>query len=67
LTKPLIGNVSYDVAFLRIIGRAANAFEGFSAAIDRASRYIETGADMTFVERPRCARSAKLACSMKRP
>jgi len=30
----------------------ACAVEGFEAAIDRASRYIEAGADMTFVEAP---------------
>jgi 2-methylisocitrate lyase-like PEP mutase family enzyme len=38
---------------LLIIARTdACAVEGFSAAIDRASRYIEAGADMTFVEAP---------------
>ena len=31
----------------------ARAAEGFDAAIDRASRYIAAGADMTFVEAPR--------------
>jgi 2-methylisocitrate lyase-like PEP mutase family enzyme len=31
----------------------ARAAEGFDSAIDRASRYIEAGADMTFVEAPR--------------
>jgi len=30
----------------------ARSVEGFNAAIDRASRYIEAGADMTFVEAP---------------
>ncbi len=30
----------------------ACAVEGFAAAIERASRYIEAGADMTFVEAP---------------
>ena len=30
----------------------ACAVEGFEAAIDRANRYIEAGADMTFVEAP---------------
>jgi 2-methylisocitrate lyase-like PEP mutase family enzyme len=30
----------------------ARTVEGFDAAIDRASRYIEAGADMTFVEAP---------------
>jgi len=30
----------------------ARAAEGFDQAIDRASRYIEAGADMTFVEAP---------------
>jgi 2-methylisocitrate lyase-like PEP mutase family enzyme len=38
---------------LVIIARTdACAVEGFEAAIDRASRYIEAGADMTFVEAP---------------
>jgi 2-methylisocitrate lyase-like PEP mutase family enzyme len=36
-----------------IIARTdARAAEGFDAAIDRARRYIEAGADMTFVEAP---------------
>jgi 2-methylisocitrate lyase-like PEP mutase family enzyme len=36
-----------------IIARTdACAVEGFEAAIDRAQRYIEAGADMTFVEAP---------------
>jgi 2-methylisocitrate lyase-like PEP mutase family enzyme len=36
-----------------IIARTdACAVEGFQAAIDRARRYIEAGADMTFVEAP---------------
>jgi 2-methylisocitrate lyase-like PEP mutase family enzyme len=30
----------------------ARTVEGFDAAIDRANRYIEAGADMTFVEAP---------------
>jgi 2-methylisocitrate lyase-like PEP mutase family enzyme len=38
---------------LVIIARTdACAVEGFEAAIDRANRYIEAGADMTFVEAP---------------
>ena len=38
---------------LVVIARTdACAVEGFGAAIDRASRYIEAGADMTFVEAP---------------
>jgi 2-methylisocitrate lyase-like PEP mutase family enzyme len=38
---------------LVVIARTdACAVEGFEAAIDRASRYIEAGADMTFVEAP---------------
>jgi 2-methylisocitrate lyase-like PEP mutase family enzyme len=38
---------------LVIIARTdACAVEGFEAAIDRASRYIDAGADMTFVEAP---------------
>jgi 2-methylisocitrate lyase-like PEP mutase family enzyme len=37
-----------------IIARTdARATEGFEAAIDRAARYVEAGADMTFVEAPR--------------
>ncbi len=36
-----------------IIARTdARAVDGFDAAIDRASRYLEAGADMTFVEAP---------------
>jgi 2-methylisocitrate lyase-like PEP mutase family enzyme len=36
-----------------IIARTdARAVDGFEAALDRASRYIEAGADMTFVEAP---------------
>jgi 2-methylisocitrate lyase-like PEP mutase family enzyme len=31
----------------------ARSVEGFEAAIDRAQRYIDAGADMTFVEAPR--------------
>lgn len=38
---------------LVVIARTdACALEGFSAAMDRASQYIEAGADMTFVEAP---------------
>jgi 2-methylisocitrate lyase-like PEP mutase family enzyme len=38
---------------LVVIARTdACAVEGFEAAIDRASRYIDAGADMTFVEAP---------------
>jgi 2-methylisocitrate lyase-like PEP mutase family enzyme len=38
---------------LVVIARTdACAVEGFSAAMDRASQYIEAGADMTFVEAP---------------
>jgi 2-methylisocitrate lyase-like PEP mutase family enzyme len=38
---------------LLIIARTdARAVEGFQAAVDRASAYIEAGADITFVEAP---------------
>ncbi len=38
---------------LQIIARTdARAVEGFDAAIERAQRYIEAGADVTFVEAP---------------
>ncbi len=37
----------------------ARAAEGFEAAIERASRYIEAGADMTFVEAPRTVEEMK--------
>jgi 2-methylisocitrate lyase-like PEP mutase family enzyme len=38
---------------LLIIGRTdARAVEGFQAAVDRASAYIQAGADITFVEAP---------------
>ncbi|HZP77338.1 MAG TPA: isocitrate lyase/PEP mutase family protein [Pseudolabrys sp.] len=37
----------------------ARAAEGFEQAIDRASRYIEAGADITFVEAPRSLEELK--------
>ena len=37
----------------------ARAVEGFDAAIDRAGRYIEAGADMTFVEAPQTLEEIK--------
>ncbi len=38
---------------LLIVARTdARAIEGFAAAMDRAARYIEAGADLTFVEAP---------------
>jgi len=46
----------------------ACAAEGFNAAIERASRYIEAGADMTFVEAPRTAEDlAKIPKLLKVP
>lgn len=41
-----------DSDFVIIARTDAIAVEGFSAAIDRAQRYIEAGADMIFVEAP---------------
>ena len=38
--------------FLVIARTDARAVEGFDGAMERASRYIEAGADMTFVEAP---------------
>ena len=38
--------------FLIIARTDARAIEGFEAAIERAERYIEAGADVTFVEAP---------------
>ena len=37
----------------------ARSAEGFDAAIDRASRYIEAGADIIFVEAPKSADELK--------
>ena len=42
-----------DPATLIIARTDAIAVEGFEAAIERAGRYIEAGADVTFVEAPR--------------
>jgi 2-methylisocitrate lyase-like PEP mutase family enzyme len=42
----------HDPDFIVIARTDALAVEGFSAAIDRASAYIEAGADMIFVEAP---------------
>jgi 2-methylisocitrate lyase-like PEP mutase family enzyme len=45
---------------LLIIARTdARSVEGFDAAIDRAGRYIEAGADMTFVEAPQTPEEIK--------
>jgi 2-methylisocitrate lyase-like PEP mutase family enzyme len=41
-----------DPDFVVIARTDAIAVEGFSAAIDRASAYVEAGADMIFVEAP---------------
>ena len=39
---------------MQIVARTdARAAEGIDAAIERARRYVEAGADMTFVEAPR--------------
>ena len=55
--EEMIGKVKAAVDARRdgllIIARTdACAVQGFSAAIDRAGRYLEAGADMTFVEAP---------------
>lgn len=42
----------HDPDFIVIARTDALAIEGFNAAIDRASAYIEAGADMIFVEAP---------------
>jgi 2-methylisocitrate lyase-like PEP mutase family enzyme len=42
----------HDPDFVLIARTDAIAVEGFAAAIDRASAYIEAGADMIFVEAP---------------
>ncbi len=42
----------HDPDFVVIARTDALAIEGFDAAIDRASAYLEAGADMTFVEAP---------------
>ena len=41
-----------EADFLIIARTDARATEGFDSAIERASRYIEAGADITFVEAP---------------
>jgi 2-methylisocitrate lyase-like PEP mutase family enzyme len=41
-----------DPDFIVIARTDARAVEGFEAAIERAERYIEAGADVTFVEAP---------------
>jgi 2-methylisocitrate lyase-like PEP mutase family enzyme len=43
----------HDPDFVLIARTDAIAVEGFTAALDRASAYIEAGADMIFVEAPR--------------
>ena len=42
----------HDPDFLVVARTDARAVEGFEAAIERAERYIEAGADVTFVEAP---------------
>jgi 2-methylisocitrate lyase-like PEP mutase family enzyme len=42
----------HDPDFIVIARTDARAVEGFEAAIERAERYIEAGADVTFVEAP---------------
>ena len=42
----------HDPDFIVIARTDAIAVEGFAAAIDRASAYVEAGADMIFVEAP---------------
>src|SRR6202043_2065438 len=50
---PLIVDVDTGRQDLVVIARTdACAVEGFEAAIERAGRYIEAGADVTFVEAP---------------
>ena len=41
-----------DEDFLVVARTDARALEGFDSAIERAARYIEAGADLTFVEAP---------------
>ena len=55
--EEMVGKINAAVDARRegivIIARTdACAVEGFSAAIDRAGRYVEAGADVTFVEAP---------------
>ncbi len=42
----------HDPDFILIARTDAIAVEGFAAAIDRASAYVEAGADVIFVEAP---------------
>jgi 2-methylisocitrate lyase-like PEP mutase family enzyme len=48
-----------DENFLIIARTDARAVEGFEAAIEKASKFIEAGADMTFVEAPRTVEEVK--------
>ena len=56
-TGEMIGNLGAPVEGRRegamgIAQTDARAVEGFAAALERASRYVEAGADITFVEAP---------------
>jgi len=48
-----------DENFLVIARTDARAVEGFEAAIEKAAKFIEAGADMTFVEAPRTVEEVK--------
>jgi methylisocitrate lyase len=57
-----------DPDFVLIARTDARAVEGLSAAIDRANRYAEAGADMIFVEAPQTRDElARIASEIPKP
>jgi methylisocitrate lyase len=57
-----------DADFVIIARTDARAIEGLDAAIDRANRYAEAGADVIFVEAPQSVEElAKVAASIPKP
>jgi 2-methylisocitrate lyase-like PEP mutase family enzyme len=56
-----------DADFVLIARTDAIAVEGFDAALERAERYREAGADVLFVEAPGAAELPKIAPRLKAP
>ncbi|HUQ69128.1 MAG TPA: isocitrate lyase/phosphoenolpyruvate mutase family protein, partial [Planctomycetaceae bacterium] len=57
-----------DADFVIIARTDARAIEGLDAAIDRANRYAEAGADVIFVEAPQSVEElARIASSIPKP